>query len=168
MLGCILLQREHLLHVCRRTENFTIIIDQETQNRTWLPYFNWNYVNIYLHYQYDISVIVAWMSLGGREHAVGGWSLLPVMGGGAFCWGIIFKILVGLGRGGEAIQIRDCVTLGVIFVNFTFWPWHVRAGIIFLCFETRKGKCLPPLAWKTWKTNAWLLCRLKDLYLEFS
>lgn len=48
-----------------------LIIDQETQNRTWLPYFtcNWNYVNIYLDYQYDISVIVARMSLPWNFHS---------------------------------------------------------------------------------------------------
>lgn len=106
ILGCILLQRKHLLHVCRRTENFMIIIGQETQNQTWLPYYNWNYVNIYLHYQYDISVIVARMSLPWNFHSNKeqlGWLYSQAMVRfyavrvrmkGTW-WGIIFKILVG-------------------------------------------------------------------------
>ena len=163
ILDCILLQRKHLLHVCRRTENFTIMIGQETQNQTWLPYFNWNYVNIYLHYQHDISVIVAPMSLPWNFHSNKeqlGWLYSQAMVRfyavgvrmkGTW-WGIIFKILVGFWFwGGGHFQIRDCVTFGVILGNFTFWLWYVGAGIIFSCFWDQKRQMLASSGLKNMK-----------------
>ena len=57
-----------------------------------------------------------------KETCCRGLVIITCDGRGGILLGNRFQNLGWFGGGGKHFQIRDCVTFGVIFVNFTFWP----------------------------------------------